>query len=81
MKYFAPDQVPRLESATLNPTVLAFALAITIGTGMLFGLAPALALARTELSNTSKKTPAAFSEVPTAIAGVPPSSSSRLPWP
>jgi putative ABC transport system permease protein len=55
MKYFAPDQVPRLESATLNPTVLAFALAITIGTGMLFGLAPALALARTELANTLKE--------------------------
>jgi predicted permease len=55
MKHFAPDQVPRLESATLNPTVVAFAIALTLGTGLLFGLAPALALAKSQFANTLKE--------------------------
>ncbi len=37
----APD-LPRAETVGLNPTVLAFALIVTIATGAFFGLAPAL---------------------------------------
>ncbi len=55
LKYFAPAQVPRLESATLNPAVLLFAGALTVGTGVLFGMAPALALRRDELAGTLKE--------------------------
>ena len=55
MKRFAPAQVPRLDSATLNPAVLLFALALTAGTGLLFGLAPALAMTRPDLASTLKE--------------------------
>lgn len=43
---FAPRDVPRLDTAALNPAVLLFALALTVGTGILFGLVPALAAVR-----------------------------------
>jgi predicted permease len=38
----APPELPRLESVRLDPYVLAFAAAVTLGTGLLAGLAPAL---------------------------------------
>ena len=38
----APDGLPRLDEATLDPRVLAFAVAASAGSAMLFGLAPAL---------------------------------------
>src|SRR5262249_18359561 len=49
-----PGNIPRLEAITLDGTVLAFTLAVSIGTGILFGLAPALRAARVDL-NTSLK--------------------------
>ncbi len=38
----APPQLPRLESVRLDPVVLAFAVAVTLLTGLLAGLAPAV---------------------------------------
>ncbi|MEW5927741.1 MAG: ABC transporter permease [Gemmatimonadota bacterium] len=45
-------QLPRLDMVSLDARVLAFALAVTLLTGMLFGLAPALAATRTDLQGT-----------------------------
>jgi len=41
-----PSDVPRLSEAALNPTVIAFAIGVTLVTGLLFGLAPAWSAAR-----------------------------------
>ncbi len=49
-----PGNIPRLEAITLDGTVLAFTFAVSIVTGILFGLAPALRAARVDL-NTSLK--------------------------
>jgi len=38
--------LPRQHEIDMNPTVIAFSLALSIGTGLLFGLAPALRLTR-----------------------------------
>jgi putative ABC transport system permease protein len=43
-----PDNVPRLLDIHVDATVLAFALGLSLATGFLFGLAPALQLARSE---------------------------------
>jgi len=42
----APADVPRLETARIDPMALAFALAVSIGIAVLFGLAPAVHVAR-----------------------------------
>ena len=39
---FGPDEVPRLEQASLDTTVLAFTFAVSFLAGVLFGLVPAL---------------------------------------
>ena len=49
-----PGNIPRLEAIALDGTVLAFTFAVSIVTGLLFGLAPALRAARVDL-NTSMK--------------------------
>jgi predicted permease len=46
----APAQVPGLASASINGTVLAFTAALGALTGIVFGLVPALALRRTNLT-------------------------------
>lgn len=51
LKAIAPVEVPRLESAGVDAAALAFSLALTLATGVLFGLAPALAAARTSLAH------------------------------
>jgi putative ABC transport system permease protein len=43
-----PDNVPRLLDIHVDATVLTFALGLSLATGLLFGLAPALQLARSE---------------------------------
>jgi putative ABC transport system permease protein len=43
--------LPRIHDVSLDPAVLAFALAISLATGLLFGLIPALKYARPQLSN------------------------------
>ena len=45
-------QLPRLDMVSLDGRVLAFALAVTLLTGVLFGLAPALASSRANLQAT-----------------------------
>jgi putative ABC transport system permease protein len=42
----APSNVPRIETARIDPMALAFALAVSIAVALLFGLAPALHVAR-----------------------------------
>jgi predicted permease len=49
-----PGNIPRLDAIALDGTVLAFTFAVSIGTGILFGLAPALRASRVDL-NTSLK--------------------------
>lgn len=51
----APASLPRLTGVGLDSTVLAFALGLTTVTGLLFGLAPALAAARGSLQSTLQR--------------------------
>jgi predicted permease len=56
-----PETLPRLREIGINWTVLAFALALSLGTGLLCGLVPALAVMRinfSELLNESGRTSA-----------------------
>ena len=41
---FGPSNVPRLHESQINPAVLVFTLAISLSTGVIFGLVPALQL-------------------------------------
>jgi putative ABC transport system permease protein len=52
LKYFGPAAIPRLEFVAMDWRVLLFALAISLSSGVLFGLAPALASSRADLSAT-----------------------------
>jgi len=47
---FGPENVPRLDEISLDPRALGFTLLITLLTGILFGLAPALQSARVSLT-------------------------------
>jgi predicted permease len=49
-----PGNIPRLEAITLDGTVLAFTFAVSVLTGLLFGLAPALRAARVDLNSSLK---------------------------
>jgi len=51
----AADQIPRLAGASLDGRVLAFTLAASILTGLIFGLAPAMQLSRLQLTETLKE--------------------------
>jgi putative ABC transport system permease protein len=48
LKALAPAGTPRLAEAALDARVLAFALLVTLATGLLFGLVPALHASRTQ---------------------------------
>jgi putative ABC transport system permease protein len=50
-----PDALPRLQTIQIDGHALAIALLISIGTGLLFGLAPALHSSRTPLANAIKQ--------------------------
>jgi len=50
----APRSIPRLDEVRLNGSVLAFALAISIGSGLLAGLAPAFHASRPDLVEALK---------------------------
>jgi len=58
LRLWGPQNVPRLQDAALNPRVLIFTLAVTVGTGILFGLAPAWKMSQvspqTALKDTSQ---------------------------
>jgi putative ABC transport system permease protein len=58
----AHETVPRLAGLSLSREVLAFNLVASVVTGILFGLAPALKLSRTQLQETLKDTGATSSE-------------------
>ena len=49
-----PGNIPRLDAVSLDGSVLAFTFAVSIFTGILFGLAPALRAARVDLNATLK---------------------------
>jgi predicted permease len=51
----APREIPRLEEIGLDGTALLFALGVSLLTGVLFGLAPALQASRTDLSKVLRE--------------------------
>lgn len=53
-KAFGPANIPRLQEASLDVRVFAFVFGSTLATGILFGLAPALAAAGTNLVESLK---------------------------
>jgi predicted permease len=55
VKVFGPLNVPRLHEVQLDPRVFAFTLAITLLTGILFGLAPAFGAANENLVEALKE--------------------------
>jgi len=55
VKAFGPSNIPRLREVQLDPLVFLFALALTLLTGLLFGLAPALGAARENLVDALKE--------------------------
>src|ERR1700728_1426558 len=55
VKVFAPPTIPRLSEVSLDLRVVLFALAITFVTGILFGLAPAIASSRENLVESLKE--------------------------
>ncbi|HEY6938339.1 MAG TPA: ABC transporter permease [Terriglobales bacterium] len=52
---FGPEQVPRLHDVTIDPAVLAFAVAVSVLTGILFGIAPAWRASGGELQPALKE--------------------------
>src|SRR6202000_1581784 len=53
---FGPGKMPRLEEVGINPGVLLFTFVVCVGTGMLFGLAPAFQISRISLCDPLKET-------------------------
>ncbi|HEV8217916.1 MAG TPA: ABC transporter permease, partial [Gemmatimonadaceae bacterium] len=54
-KALAPAGVPRIDEVSVNGTVLLFALSLAIATTLLFGLVPAIRVARSDLANTLRQ--------------------------
>ena len=50
----SPAAVPRLKEAVLDGRVLMFTLAVSLGTGLVFGMAPALTASRADLNDALK---------------------------
>ncbi len=55
----APESIPRIREVSLDPRVASFGILISGVVGLLFGLAPAMQGARTDLVTHSKKAAAA----------------------
>jgi predicted permease len=51
----SPGNIPRLSDATLDLRVLVFTISVSILTGIIFGLAPALQLSKTDLNDSLKE--------------------------
>ena len=69
-----PASIPRLDEASIDLRVLAFTFCITLAAGILFGIAPAFALWRTDLHEHSRRARA-------APAGCSGSASAACLWP
>src|SRR4051812_13347111 len=52
---FGPDNIPRLNEITIDTRVLAFTFAVSLVTGLLFGLVPALQASRPDLNDALKE--------------------------
>ena len=52
---FGPDNIPRLNEITIDPRVLGFTFGISLLTGVLFGLIPALQASRPDLNDALKE--------------------------
>jgi putative ABC transport system permease protein len=52
---FGPGEMPRLEEVGINSGVLLFTFVVCVGTGLLFGLAPALETSRPSLTDPLKE--------------------------
>src|SRR5262249_29102708 len=52
---FAPQEIPRLTAISIDPRVLGFTLSVSILTGIIFGLAPALQSSKVDLHVTLKE--------------------------
>ena len=65
-KTFGPTDIPRLHEITLDLRVLLFALAVCVVTGIVFGLAPALAATRSNLVDALKSAGQRSGAPPTA---------------
>ncbi|HEX5072918.1 MAG TPA: ABC transporter permease [Gemmatimonadaceae bacterium] len=55
LKAVAPSEVPRLDQAGLDPLTVAFALGATVVSSIVFGLAPALRTARSDLQGALRE--------------------------
>jgi putative ABC transport system permease protein len=51
----APDNIPRLREITIDPRVLGFTFAVSLLTGLIFGLIPALQSSRPDLNDALKE--------------------------
>jgi putative ABC transport system permease protein len=51
----APDNIPRFEDLSIDGRVLGFTLLVSLATGILFGLVPALQVSKSELNHTLKE--------------------------
>jgi predicted permease len=54
IRTFGPADIPRLHSLEMEPPVLVFAAVVTLASVVLFGLAPAMSLARVQVSESLK---------------------------
>jgi putative ABC transport system permease protein len=52
---FGPDTIPRVHEISVDPRVAVFTLAVSVATGVLFGLAPALQVSRPDLTDALKE--------------------------
>ena len=50
----APEDLPRGAAFSLNPTVLTFAVVVSLLTGIIFGLVPAIVASRSDLAGLLK---------------------------
>ena len=52
---FAPDNIPRLREITIDPRVLGYTFAVSLFTGVIFGLVPAFQSSRPDLNDALKE--------------------------